>query len=66
VNANEELVIEAVDGTSIVRIVLPNAEVTEVGDRTYASGDATVYPVTVTAYPDSTGVKAYKYKGTVV
>jgi len=62
---NEALVIEAVDGASIVRIVIPNGQVTEVGERKYVAGEAVVYPVTVTAYPDTSGVKAYKYKGTV-
>ena len=63
--ANEAFIIEAVDGAGIVRIVIPNGQVTELGERKYAANDAVVYPVTITAYPDASGVKAYKYKGTV-
>ena len=31
---------------------------------TYKNGEAVGYQVTVTAYPDSQGVKAYKHLGT--
>jgi hypothetical protein len=44
-----------------IRIVVPDGQVTEHGDVAYVNGDATMYPVTVTAYPDSTGTKAYIY-----
>ena len=44
-----------------IRIVVPDGQVTEHGDVSYVNGDATMYPVTVTCYPDSTGTKAYLY-----
>lgn len=43
------------------RIVVPNGKVTEVGEITYASGEALGYETTVTAFPDADGVKAYHY-----
>ena len=44
-----------------VRIVVPDGQVTEHEDVSYVNGDATMYGVTVTCYPDSTGTKAYLY-----
>ncbi len=43
------------------RIVVPNAQVTEVGERTYVDGDPVAYPVTIEAFEDSTGNNAYQY-----
>jgi hypothetical protein len=57
-------VLMVVDGTELVRIVLPDAQVTERGDVQYVNGDATSYQVTITAYPDASGYKAYKYYAT--
>lgn len=54
-------VFEIKDGLRRGRIVLPSAQVTERGDVTYVHSDAVQYPITLTAYPDSTGVKAYIY-----
>jgi hypothetical protein len=48
-------------GDGQIRIVVPDGQVTEHGDVSYVNGDATMYPVTVTCYPDSTGTKAYVY-----
>ena len=45
----------------VERDVLPCAQVTSIGTNTYSSGDALGPEVTVTPYPDSTGVKVYKY-----
>ncbi len=59
---HQRMVLEVIDGAVKLRIVLPDAQITERGDVTYASDDAVKYPVTVTAYPDGTGVKAYIYK----
>lgn len=55
------MVLDVVDGSEILRAVLPAAQVTARGDVTYASGDAVGRQVTVTAYPDTDGVKAYIY-----
>lgn len=48
-------------GNKVKRIVVPNAQITEVGDVTYADGDAISYEVTLSAYPDSSGNTAYEY-----
>lgn len=57
-------VLSVVDGDHVFRIVVPNGQITERGDITYANGDAIMREVTVTAYPhaDEDGiVKAYIY-----
>ena len=56
-----EWVINVDDGTDDLRIVIPDGQVTEKGDVQYVNGDAVMYPLTITAYPDSSGVKAYIY-----
>lgn len=54
-------VFEFVDGTRTGRLVLPVAQVTNRGDVTYVHSDAVRYPITLTAYPDASGVKGYLY-----
>lgn len=54
-------VIDVLDGDHSIRIVIPDGMVTERNAITYANGEAVTYGVTITAFPDSTGVKAYKY-----
>lgn len=49
------------DGDHDIRIVLPNAQAMLDGDVTYTDGEALGYPLTITAYPDEDGVKAYIY-----
>lgn len=53
-------VFDIVDGTEHIRIYIPDGEVTERGDITYASEDAIAFPVTITAYPNS-GVVCIKF-----
>lgn len=48
-------------GDGQIRIVVPDGQVTEHEDVSYVNGDAIMYGVTVTCYPDSTGTKAYLY-----
>lgn len=55
-------ILELVDGDDVVRIVVPDGNVTERGDLTWANGEAVMYDVTITAYPDADGVKAYIYR----
>lgn len=57
----QEWVIHVVDGVNIVRIVIPDGEVIETGDVTYATEEAIAYPITISAYADTSGFKAYKY-----
>lgn len=56
-----EWVVQVIDGDQLIRIVIPDGQVTDRGDVTYHTDDATGYEVTITAYPDESGVKAYKY-----
>jgi hypothetical protein len=54
-------VLEVFDGDEHLRIVIPNGQITERGDVSYVNGAAVAYPITLTAYPDASGVKAYAY-----
>jgi hypothetical protein len=58
---NQVFVFDMIDGIASVRIAIPNGLVTSLGNVTYSDTGAAMYDVTVTAFPDSTGVKAYKY-----
>lgn len=49
------------DGDYDIRIVLPNAQALLDGDVSYVDGSALGYPLTITAYPDEDGIKAYIY-----
>ena len=48
----KSFVIDVVDGAIVERTYIPLGEVTSVGERTLASGDAIGYNVTITAYAD--------------
>lgn len=48
-------------GGAAKRIVIPSGKVTEVGDVTYADGDAVGYETTVKAVPDTSGNTHYEY-----
>jgi hypothetical protein len=54
-------VISVVDGDAAIRIVIPDGQVTERGDITYQNADAVGYPITISAFPDGSGNKAYMY-----
>ena len=54
-------VIDVIDGTSIIRTVIPDGEVTVTGDQVYVANGAVGYDVTITAYSDADGVSATKY-----
>ena len=65
-SASEDLeshsfVIEMVLNGAIKRIVIPSAKVTEVGEITYADGEAIGYDTTLTAVPDASGATHYEY-----
>ena len=60
--AHKSFVFEIRDGDAKVRIVVPDGQITEVGDVTYNDGSVIAYPVTVEAFEDSTlGANAIKY-----
>lgn len=52
---------EIVDDTRKIRVVAPLAQVTDRGDINFTDSDAISYPVTITCYPDDSGVKVYIY-----
>jgi hypothetical protein len=54
-------VLSVIDGDAVIRIVIPDGQVTERGDISYVNGDAVGYPVTISCFPDVSGVKAYMY-----
>lgn len=54
-------VFELMDGTRSGRVILPDAQVTDRGDVSFVDGDAVSYGLTLTAYPDADGVKAYVF-----
>lgn len=49
------------DGDARVMIVAPNAQVTALGEVSFTSSDAVVWPVTLSCYPDSSGNSLYIY-----
>lgn len=57
----QSYVIEMVQNGHLVRKVIPNAKVTELGEIQYVDGQAVGYEPTITALPDSTGNTSYEY-----
>lgn len=49
------------DGTALIRVVVPDGQITNVGDITYNDGSVIGYPVTLETFEDSSGNNAYKY-----
>ncbi len=54
-------VFEMLDGATALRIVVPNGQITNIGDVTFADGNPISFPVTLECFPDSSGNKAYWY-----
>jgi len=54
-------VFEVKDGDAKIRIHVPDGQITEVGDITYSDSEVIGYEVTVEAFEDADGNKAYKY-----
>lgn len=63
---NRRWVLSVLDGAHVLRIAIPDGQITERGDITYANGEAVGREVTITCYPDSDGNKAYVYMAEVV
>jgi hypothetical protein len=59
---HKEWSIDVVDGDNTIRVVIPDGQVTDRGDVVFKDDQAIGYDVTVTAYPDDSGVKAYIYQ----
>lgn len=58
------IVVDVVDGTSLLRYVFPDAQVTARGDISIVNGDAITYDVTLSGYPDTSGNAGYVYIAT--
>lgn len=54
-------IIDVIDGDDEIRIVIPDGQITERGDVSWKNDEAVAYNVTITAFPDQDGVKAYIY-----
>lgn len=54
-------VFEIKDGENRLRIVVPNGQITNVGDITYSHSDVIRYEIEVTAFPDENGNQGYIY-----
>lgn len=57
----QRFVLHVIDGDDLIRIVVPDGQVTERGDVVYANGQEIGRQVTITCYPDEDEVKAYIY-----
>lgn len=58
---HKAFVFEMKDGDVKTRIVVPDGQITEVGDIVWSNSELVQYQVTVEAYPDSNGNNAYEY-----
>lgn len=54
-------VLDVIDGSKHLRIYVPDGEVTERGEITYANGEPISYQITITCYPDSNNVVLTKF-----
>lgn len=57
-------ILDMLDGTSKIRNVIPDGQITDRGDVVWKNGDKVGYQVTIECYPDASGVKAYQYLAT--
>ena len=56
-------VFEMRDGDSRTRVIIPNLQITEVGETVFTHSDVIRYEVTATAFPNDDGVKAWLVSG---
>lgn len=54
-------IFEIKDGDARIRIVVPDGQITEVGEITYSDSEVIAYQVTVECFGDANGVKATKF-----
>lgn len=53
-------------GNKVKRIVVPNGQITEVGDVVYVAGEPIGYEVTLACFPDAAGNTVYEYIAEIV
>jgi hypothetical protein len=58
---HKSFVFEVKDGDAKIRIYIPDGQITEVGEITYSDSEVVGYQVTIEAFADASGNKAYKY-----
>jgi len=58
---HKSYVFEVKDGDAKIRIYVPDGQITEVGEITYSDSEVIGYQVTVEAFADELGNKAYKF-----
>jgi len=54
-------VVDYIDGEKVVRLYIPEGELTETGEQSLTSGGAVAYEVTITGYPSAAGYTAKKW-----
>lgn len=62
----KQWVIQAYDGAETIRIVIPHGQVTTKGDVSLLNTNASMFPVTITCYPNTSGDKAILYHTSLV
>ncbi len=55
----KSFVVDVIDEDDLIRVDIPQGEVTEVGDQVFANGEAIGYEVTVTGYAITDGDESY-------
>ena len=58
---HKSYIFEVKDGDAKIRIYVPDGQITEVGEITYSDSEVVGYEVTVEAFSDELGNKAYKF-----
>lgn len=58
---HKAFIFEMKDGDVKTRIVVPDGQITEVGDIVWSNSELVQYQVTVEAFPDASGNNAYEY-----
>ena len=63
-DTRQSWVCDVVDGSNLVRVVIPDGQITVHDNVLFNTSAAIGYGITITAYPDLSNVKAYEYLST--